>query len=781
MAEFKLTRPNSYTSDTEEAYYRKRGSFSTGFTLTQQREILLWSTSSGGDGNYYQWMGSLPKVVPKNSVPNDTGGVSSIAWINRGNGSYLDAISSDYKNLDNRVLSLEKSPGGKSAYEIYVDTTTDSPVKTEQQWLDSLKGTTGSGLNIRGSFASTDNLPKTNNKPGDAYIIQEQMWVWDSTQWSVVGEQGPEGKSTYQIWLAAGNQGTQTDFLIAQKGVKGDPGPQGSTGPQGANAVALDFRGTLADVNSLPQSGQDNLNWLYVINLEAFVSNGASWVNLGKIQGPQGTKGDPGADGVDGKDGLDGKDGRDGIDGPQGIQGVPGKDGAGIEILDHLDTQSDLPTTASAGDAYLVGADNELFIWLTDATSFTNVGKIAGEDGVDGKDGIGIASTDVTYQLSLDPTTPPTGVWSSTVPILAQGQYLWTRVLYTLTDSTTVTSYSVSYQGLDGAKGTDGVNGRDGTDGTNGTDGTDGADGHSVLAKGYLTDVANLPTTGNNVADMYYVNGETYIWDGNSWVNMGTNIGPVGPAGPDGQDGAQGIQGEQGTLWINLSGPPNAVTGRQGDFYIDRDTNIYYQKTSDTQWSQLGTFGGGNVYDAPSDGTPYVRQDGAWSSLAVREAPNDGSQYARKNGGWAVVAAGISDAPNDGTFYARNSGAWVTFTPIDEAPAVAGQQYVRSNGAWRRLNRYDLSIVATTATLDVSSNQTFTVDLSTARTLSITNLPTGRSMPIVITFTGNSGAVSWTNTVNWSGGIAPVFATTETTVILYWTGAHLNGFTPAGY
>ena len=38
------------------------------------------------------------------------------------------------------------------------------------------------------------------------------------------GEIGPAGKSAYQVWLESGNTGTINDFLLAQKGPKGDTG-----------------------------------------------------------------------------------------------------------------------------------------------------------------------------------------------------------------------------------------------------------------------------------------------------------------------------------------------------------------------------------------------------------------------------------------------------------------------------------------------------------------------------------------------------------------------------
>ncbi len=69
-----------------------------------------------------------------------------------------------------------------------------------------------------------------------------------------------------------------------------------------------------------------------------------------------------------------------------------------------------------------------------------------GAAGADGKS-ITVTSKSVTYQASTSGTTAPTGTWSTTVPSVAKGQFLWTRTIVTFSDSTSVTFYSVGYMG----------------------------------------------------------------------------------------------------------------------------------------------------------------------------------------------------------------------------------------------------------------------------------------------------------------------------------------------
>lgn len=74
-----------------------------------------------------------------------------------------------------------------------------------------------------------------------------------------------------------------------------------------------------------------------------------------------------------------------------------------------------------------------------------------------GAAGKGVKSTAITYQAGTSGTTAPTGAWSTTVPAVTQGQYLWTRTIITYTDNSTSISYSVSYIAKNGTNGADGV------------------------------------------------------------------------------------------------------------------------------------------------------------------------------------------------------------------------------------------------------------------------------------------------------------------------------------
>ena len=80
-----------------------------------------------------------------------------------------------------------------------------------------------------------------------------------------------------------------------------------------------------------------------------------------------------------------------------------------------------------------------------------------------GNDGTGIKTTLITYAISTSGITAPTTGWTSSVPSLVKGQYLWTKTVWTYTDNSSETGYSVTYISKDGATGKDGIAGKDGT------------------------------------------------------------------------------------------------------------------------------------------------------------------------------------------------------------------------------------------------------------------------------------------------------------------------------
>ncbi len=125
-------------------------------------------------------------------------------------------------------------------------------------------------------------------------------------------------KSAYEIWIEAGNSGSEADFLSSLKGEKGDTGATGPQGPQGEKGDtgatgAQGPQGEKGDTGATGAQGPQGEKG----------DTGATGA-----QGPQGEKGDTGATGAQGPQGEKGDTGATGAQGPQGEKGDTGATGA---------------------------------------------------------------------------------------------------------------------------------------------------------------------------------------------------------------------------------------------------------------------------------------------------------------------------------------------------------------------------------------------------------------------------------------------------------------------
>lgn len=80
-----------------------------------------------------------------------------------------------------------------------------------------------------------------------------------------------------------------------------------------------------------------------------------------------------------------------------------------------------------------------------------------GEKGDTG-DAATITTQNVSYQESSSGTVAPSGSWTTTIPTVTPGNFLWTRTQLAFNDGTTVTAYSVSRYGIDGSGAVSSVN-----------------------------------------------------------------------------------------------------------------------------------------------------------------------------------------------------------------------------------------------------------------------------------------------------------------------------------
>lgn len=151
-----------------------------------------------------------------------------------------------------------------------------------------------------------------------------------------------------------------------------------------------------------------------------------------------------------------------------GVFGNTGDTGKGIKSV----TEYYLATSSSSGittsttgwttTMQTMTATNK-YLWNYELITYTDDSKttispviigVYGDKGSQGNDGVGIASTTVTYGVSDTSSTQPTS-WQSTIPTVADGKYLWTRTVIDYTDTTKADTVSYTYakQGVQGSAG----------------------------------------------------------------------------------------------------------------------------------------------------------------------------------------------------------------------------------------------------------------------------------------------------------------------------------------
>lgn len=155
---------------------------------------------------------------------------------------------------------------------------------------------------------------------------------------------------------------------------------------------------------------------------------------IGNFKGPQGDKGETGATGAQGPQGKQGPQGDKGATGPAGAAAGFGTPTVTVDA--NIGTPS-VEVTATGPET------KKVFNF-----KFKNLKGVPGDPGEDGKS-IKVKLTSVTYQAGKSGTEKPTGNWSTTVPIVSQGQFLWTKTTIEFSDGSSVTYYSVGYCGTD--------------------------------------------------------------------------------------------------------------------------------------------------------------------------------------------------------------------------------------------------------------------------------------------------------------------------------------------
>lgn len=296
-----------------------------------------------------------------------------------------------------------------------------------------------------------------------------------------------------------------------------------------------------------------------------------------------------------------------------------------------------------------------------------------GDKGETGATGIGVKSTVVTYQAGSSGTTAPTGTWSTSVPSVSAGQFLWTRTIITYSNNTTSTLYSV---------------GRNGTNGVNGTNGTNGQNGKSIgqVVNYYLATNASsnvtASTSGWTTTVQSVSSSKKYLWnyevvkytDGTiASTTAPCIIGSYGDTGAKGEKGAKGDTGAAGPTGVGIK----SIT----EYYAVSTTNT----TAPTSWvTSIPTLTASNKYLWNYETVTYTNNSAVSTSKRVigvygdKGAKGDKGQQGPQGhqgvkGDTGAAGNGIAStavayqAGSSGT--AAPTGNWSTSVPVTSAAA----------------------------------------------------------------------------------------------------------------
>lgn len=251
-----------------------------------------------------------------------------------------------------------------------------------------------------------------------------------------------------------------------------------------------------------------------------------------------------------------------------------------------------------------------------------------GKDGVAGKDGVGVSDTNISYAQSTSGTSAPVSGWTLQVPTLIKGQYLWTKTVWTYTDSSTETGYTVSYNAKDGNDGTDGIAGKDGV-GISSTkiEYASSSSGTVKPTTGWTTSIPTVPAG-------------SFLWTKTTWTYTdGTNESGYSAA-KMGEKGDQGIQGPKGSdgqtyyTWLKYADTPTSGMSDSptGKTYI----GLAYNKTTATESTNYSDYTWSLIKG--SDGAQGPKGD------------NGQTLYTWIKYATSATGAGMSDSPTGKTY-----------------------------------------------------------------------------------------------------------------------------------
>lgn len=534
-------------------------------------------TGTDADGNVIEWTDHIP--VGDKILWSSTRVFASTAYDDKQQPYWSDPVQmTDTGTFDVDFSSVAENPGDPTtnpenwsntgdANSIWMATRTiENGVESAWQVMKikGENGQDGKSINVKGSYDTLDefkaaiagdDLTNAPNDSNDCYVVEGDLWVWDSTQWINVGQfRGHDAISKFKSTVFKRSNEDLTERPTG--GSWDNPKPDDTTWedgiPTGVGKIWQSTRTFYSDeeTNALYQWSVPAL----MVDTESFeVAYGSAEVtNYNPLSTglPKDVNGKANPSGVFEYGWVD-----EPVDDVEyhymatakcnngewsnwtvsKIKGEDGKDGTSITITGEFPSEEALiaalpegPADASA--AYIV--NGYMYVWMMG--NWKNVGQFLG------KDGVSVVGTTTRYGLSDNDVDKPTA-WSEDVPALTQGKYLWTETTWTYSDDR---EPNVTYQKTYVAK-----------DGNDGNDGMPGADGVSIVRTEILY---GLSQNENELPDAW---GESspalikgwYLWTKTTWYYSEGEPECGYQKTYIGEDGVDGINGDSAYLYMKYA------------------------------------------------------------------------------------------------------------------------------------------------------------------------------------------------------------------------------------
>ena len=754
--------------------------------------VAIWSTASGGS-----WIDAGPVRGPdgvdgKSAYQSwlDVGNVGTeaqfVASLKGADGvdgeDGADGLNMVITDVVNTYSALPLAPADKSVYAV--------------RDVNKLYARIAGAWKDMGTFIGTDGINGTNGtdgKDGSSVEIIKVLTILDPNVPSVAGNNGK----------AYVDMDGNIYFCIAGSWVLG--GKVGAAGDKGEAGTGLSLRGTVATVTALPAkaTAKDGDGWFTEDDKMLYVLTDGEWTGPFDINGMQGI---------------------------QGEQGPEGPAGKSISILGSYATLAALQAahpTGALGDGYLVG--NNLAIWTTaGGGQWIDIGLIRGPQGIQGIPG----------PQGIQGIPGPRGLVGSRWLKLPVGTDV-PEVGFTgnVGDWAVSETFKVYYKTADlgwvfwGELVAGDVN-------------------SPFLGQGkvvrYGTQWIPLPVDEVPVL----VDGKLYVRqlvagsDDNEgeWVELPEQfVEPTDDAFPYmrtravGQPVGSWLKYTAPTL-TSLGGVPLAdlgvtvatltagkvpasqlpsyvddvlefanqaafpATGESGKIYIAMDTNAqsrwsgsaYVTLVASPGTSDAVVEGSTNLYHTPARVRAVTLAGVSFSTNSAIVAGDTvltafGKIQAQLN----AFTPGFADVPTDSNLYVRKGDhTWVVLPAQGiAAPANDGKQYVYKGTGWTSFDRYDVPILALSATgsIDPLVNLFCKIDNSgaTAKTITLgdgpkTGGPIGaRALVLVVKVNGAAGVITFAPTgataLVWNTGSPPALTGSRTYLTFTWDGVEWVG------